>query len=90
MRSALSRRSRPCSVVSENPAWVLRVRALGGGDREVVHGQAVVAAVDAEHLADDPEFEGVHTIKQDDHVFQHAASVPRRWQEMEGVRRSCH
>ena len=32
----------------------------------------------AEDLADDAEFEGMHTVEEDGgHVFQHAASVPR-------------
>ena len=64
-----------------NPAWVRRVGPSADDDREVVHGQALVAAVEAEHLADDAEFEGMHAVEQDGgHVFQHAASVPRMWQ----------
>ena len=55
--------------------------ALRRGDREVVDRQALVAAVEAEDLADDAEFEGMHAVQQDGgHVFQHAASVPRSWQ----------
>ncbi|GAA3857650.1 hypothetical protein GCM10023084_09240 [Streptomyces lacrimifluminis] len=66
-------------------------RALGRGDREVVHRQALVAAVEAEDLADDTEFEGVHSVEQNyGNVFEHVSSVPRYWQEIEGVRQSCH
>jgi hypothetical protein len=57
------------------------LRALGRGDREVVDREALVAAVEAEHLADHAEFEGVHSVEQDHgHVLQHAASVRPGWQ----------
>lgn len=66
-------------------------RALGGDHREVVDGQPLVAPVDPEDLADDGQFEGVYAVQHDGgDIAQHGDSVPRRWQEIEGVRQSCH
>lgn len=51
-------------------------RALGGDHGEIVHRQSLLAAVEAEHLAQDAEFEGVHVVEQQGgHILQHAPSV---------------
>lgn len=54
----------------------LEDRPLGGDDREVVDRQPLLTAVQAEHLAEHTEFEGVDFVQQQDgDVFQHGASV---------------
>ncbi|GGY27942.1 hypothetical protein GCM10010342_13270 [Streptomyces anulatus] len=50
--------------------------ALGGDHREIVHRQALVTAVQAEHLAQDTEFEGVDLVEEEGgDIGQHASSV---------------
>ncbi|GAB2910926.1 hypothetical protein GCM10027028_03520 [Streptomyces sundarbansensis] len=50
--------------------------ALGGDHREVVHRQALVAAVEAEHLAQETEFEGVDLVEEKSgDIGQHGVSV---------------
>ena len=87
----LASRSRPYGVEKVRPGNGCRARALGGDHREVVDGQPLVAPVDPEDLADDAQFEGVYAVQHDGgDIAQHGDSVPRRWQEIEGVRQSCH
>jgi hypothetical protein len=50
--------------------------AVEAADREPVRGEAVVGAVDAEHLAQDPEFEHRHPVEGDDsHGTEHVAQL---------------
>ncbi|KOV21351.1 hypothetical protein ADK58_32110 [Streptomyces sp. XY152] len=64
----------------------------GAGEHgEVVDRWAVVAAVDAEDLADDIESEGSHAVEEGGcHVLEHGSGVLRPWRWIEGVRQSCH
>ena len=58
------------------PGVGLQHRALGGDHGEIEDGQSLVAAVEPEHLADHAEFEGMHTIEENNrHVCQHGISV---------------
>lgn len=48
-------------------------RALGGNHGEILYGQALVAAVESEDLAQDAEFEGMDLIEeQGGDILQHA------------------
>jgi hypothetical protein len=81
-RSADSRRSRAERGLQRPSRTGTQRPALAGHNREIIAGQAVICAVDAEHLAQDAELERQEPVQHDDsdipeHIPHHASTVGR-------------